>query len=96
MLEKYDLESLVKKIGGHFQLTVLIQRRLKESKNHALKLGQQKQENIIDKIIQELLEDKIKLLPEEERSNTVTVQEMFNRPKTETKPDETWLVNHNK
>lgn len=67
MLEKYDLEPYVKKFGGAFHYTVLIQKRLKELKLASIKSGQHpKTDSLIEIVMKEILEDKVELIIEEE------------------------------
>lgn len=57
---KFDIEALVAKVGGAFQLTVLIQKRMKELKSKLPK-GTVEPKNLMEVICQEIMEDKIKL-----------------------------------
>lgn len=63
-MRKFDMEALIKKAGGSFKLTVLIQKRLVELKRSA-KSNDANAHNLLDIVYQEILDDKISLVPEE-------------------------------
>jgi len=59
MIEALKGDELVKKIGGPFRLTALIQRRLKELIEGARPLVDSANKTLIEVAIQEIAEDKI-------------------------------------
>lgn len=56
-----NMEILLKKVGGPFQLTVLIQKRLKELQAGRPKLIDTDTNDLKEIVFREILEDKIKL-----------------------------------
>jgi DNA-directed RNA polymerase subunit K/omega len=62
---KIDIEALIAKTGGSFQLTVLMQKRIKQLKTGSSKLVDTQSKNLLEIIAQEIMEDKIKLEREE-------------------------------
>ena len=79
MLEELDMEKLVEKAGGPFVLTVLVQKRLKELQEGAPSLVDRKNKSIIEVVCQEIIEDKIKLVPEDEAEENQedNIQDIF-------------------
>ena len=81
MADRLDIETLVNKTGGPFYLTVLIQKRLKELKEGAEKLVDLETDDLLEIVYQEIIEDKIELIPEadgQERDGG-KVEEIFKR-----------------
>lgn len=62
-MDQETLEKLTAKVGGRFRLTALMQKRL-QSLIRMRKLGSVNiQEPLLDTVVQEILNDKIKLVP---------------------------------
>ncbi|NUM35910.1 MAG: DNA-directed RNA polymerase subunit omega [Candidatus Brocadiae bacterium] len=63
-MRKFDIEKLIRKVGGSFHLTVLVQRRMIELKKNSPKLVDIESNNLMDIIYEEILQDKISLAPD--------------------------------
>jgi DNA-directed RNA polymerase subunit omega len=61
MIEELREEEIVRKVGGRFKLSTLIQKRLVALNSGARPLVNAKTNNIIQTVIQEILQDKIYL-----------------------------------
>jgi len=59
MIEALKSDEVVKKVGGQFRLTALVQRRLKELIEGARPLVETGGKTLIEVAIEEILEDKI-------------------------------------
>jgi len=59
MIEAFKGEEIVKKIGGRFRLTALIQRRLKELIEGSRPLVDAQGKTLVEIAVQEIMEDKI-------------------------------------
>lgn len=59
MIEGLKSDALIRKVGGAFRLTALIQRRLKELVEGSRPLVETKGKTMIEVVIQEIEEDKI-------------------------------------
>ncbi|MBN1844076.1 MAG: DNA-directed RNA polymerase subunit omega [Sedimentisphaerales bacterium] len=59
MIEAFKSDAIVKKVGGKFRLTALIQRRLKELIEGARPLVHAQGKTLIEIAVQEIMEDKI-------------------------------------
>lgn len=68
MPRKQDLDALVKRLGGRFKLTVLIQKRIQDLARGAAPLVETAKEgSLIDVAIEEIAQGKVAYdLPEEE------------------------------
>jgi DNA-directed RNA polymerase subunit omega len=61
MIEELREEEIVRKVGGRFKLSTLIQKRLVALNSGARPLVEMKSANMIQVVIQEILQDKIYL-----------------------------------
>ena len=61
MIDELREEEVVRKVGGRFKLSTLIQKRLVAINSGARPLVESKSENKIQLVIQEILQDKIYL-----------------------------------
>jgi DNA-directed RNA polymerase subunit omega len=68
------IEDLVKKVGGRYKLTVLIQKRLRELNRNSPKLIENNGVNPIDKVLAEIQDDMIELVTEEEYRQYIRAQ----------------------
>lgn len=59
MIEALKGEEIVRKVGGRFRLTALIQRRLKELIEGARPLVETRGRTTIEVVVQEIMQDKI-------------------------------------
>jgi DNA-directed RNA polymerase subunit omega len=59
MIEELREEAIIKKIGGRFKLSTLIQKRLVQLNGGARPLVEAKDENKMQTVIREIMEDKI-------------------------------------
>ena len=59
MIEALKSDALIKKCGGPFKLTALVQRRMKELIEGARPLVDTQNKNIVEIVVQEIAEDKI-------------------------------------
>ena len=59
MIDAIKDDVLVKKVGGQFRLTALVQRRLKELIEGARPLVETEGKTLIDVVVTEIMEDKI-------------------------------------
>ena len=59
MIEAFKGDEIIKKIGGRFRLTALIQRRLKELIEGARPLVGSQGKTLLEVVVQEIMEDKI-------------------------------------
>lgn len=66
---KFDMEKLVAKVGGPFYLTVLIQKRLKELRSSGKRMANWDSQNLLDIVLQEIMENKLELIPDEIKEN---------------------------
>lgn len=73
-LDRNNIEKLVEKTGGPFELTVLIQKRIKELKSGQPKLVDFKSTSLLEIACQEIIEGKIELVKEEEPVEEKIVQ----------------------
>jgi len=70
MIEAFKGDEIVKKVGGRFRLTALIQRRLKELIEGARPLVDSRGKVLLEAVVQEIMEDKIAI----DYSRTKTLQ----------------------
>jgi DNA-directed RNA polymerase subunit omega len=63
---KMRIEDAIRKAGGRFKLTTLIQKRLQELNKGAPSLVELPGRPMIDVVLEEILQDKIALVTEEE------------------------------
>jgi DNA-directed RNA polymerase subunit omega len=63
---KMRIEDAIRKAGGRFKLTTLIQKRLQELNKGAPSLVEMPGKPMIDIVLEEILTDKIALVTEEE------------------------------
>jgi DNA-directed RNA polymerase subunit omega len=61
MIEALKSDDIVKKVGGRFKLTALIQRRLLELMDGARPLVERGNMTDMEVVVQEILEDKISI-----------------------------------
>jgi DNA-directed RNA polymerase subunit omega len=59
MIEAFKGDEIVKKVGGRFRLTALIQRRMKELIEGARPLVESRGKVLLEIVVQEIMEDKI-------------------------------------
>ena len=59
MIEAFKGDEIIKKIGGRFRMTALIQRRLKELIEGARPLVESQGKNLLEIVVQEIMQDKI-------------------------------------
>ncbi len=59
MIEAFKKDDLIKKVGGRFKLTALIQRRLVELMQGARPMVEAKGLTEIEVVVKELMEDKL-------------------------------------
>ena len=59
MIEAFKGETIVRKVGGRFRLTALIQRRLKELIEGARPLVETKGRTLLEVVAEEIMQDKI-------------------------------------
>ena len=59
MIEAFKGDEIIKKIGGRFRLTALIQRRLKELIEGARPLVESQGKTLLEIVVQEIVQDKI-------------------------------------
>lgn len=59
MIDELREEEIIKKIGGRFKLSTLIQKRLVQLNGGARPLVEPKDENKMQTVIREIMEDKI-------------------------------------
>jgi len=71
MIEALKSDELVKKAGGRFKLTALIQRRIKELVEGSRPLVSTQGRTMVEVAIQELIEDKIAI--DYDKSNNLEV-----------------------
>ncbi len=62
-MREYDEEALLKKVGGAFRLSALIQKRLRELHRGDKPLVSGKFSSLLDIVVEEILQDKISLEP---------------------------------
>lgn len=62
----YTIDDVVRKVGGRFKLTVLVQKRFKELNEWSLETGKKLPRDIIEAILKEIWEGAIELQPEPE------------------------------
>ena len=65
ILSHLDIDELEARVGGRFQLTALLQKRIRELVAGAPRLVETRSENPIDVAIQEIRAGKIDLVPED-------------------------------
>jgi len=66
MSKKYTDQDAVDKVGGHFKLTSLLEKRYKELVFGSRPLVETESRDVMDTLLREVLEDKIELVSEEE------------------------------
>jgi len=66
MSKKYTEQDAVEKVGGHFKLTSLLEKRYKELLFGSRPLVETESKDIMDTLLREVLKDKIELVSEEE------------------------------
>ena len=59
MIEAFKSDDIVKKVGGRFRLTALIQKRMKELIEGARPLVDSRGKVLLEVVVQEIMEDKI-------------------------------------
>ena len=59
MIEAFKSDEIVKKVGGRFRLTALIQRRMKELIEGARPLVESRGKVLLEIVVEEIMEDKI-------------------------------------
>ncbi len=59
MIEAFKGDEIVKKVGGRFRLTALIQRRMKELIEGARPLVESRGKVLLEIVVEEIMEDKI-------------------------------------
>ncbi len=59
MIEALKDDAIVKRCGGNFRLTALVQRRMKEIVDGSRPLVDTKDKNLVQIVVQEILEEKI-------------------------------------
>jgi len=59
MLDEFKEEKIVKKVGGRFRLSSLIQKRLVALNRGARPLVEMQTKNIMEVVVQEIMQDKI-------------------------------------
>jgi DNA-directed RNA polymerase subunit omega len=59
MIEAFKGDEIIKKIGGRFRMTALIQRRLKELIEGARPLVESQGRTLLEIVVQEIMQDKI-------------------------------------
>ena len=59
MIEAFKGDEIVKKVGGRFRMTALIQRRLKELIEGARPLVESQGRTLLEVVVQEIMQDKI-------------------------------------
>ncbi|MBI5368438.1 MAG: DNA-directed RNA polymerase subunit omega [Planctomycetes bacterium] len=72
MDSKIKIEDAIKKVGGRFKLTVLVQKRIQELNKGAPRLVSSTSKNLIDVVLDEILQDKIHLVREEDMREIAT------------------------
>lgn len=60
------IDEAVRKVGGRFKLTVLLQKRIQELNKGAQKLVETEGASLLETALQEVLAGKISLVPDEE------------------------------
>lgn len=68
---KMKIEDAIRKAGGRFKLTTLIQKRLQELNKGAPSLVELPGKPMIDIVLEEIIQDKIQLVTEEELKNAL-------------------------
>jgi DNA-directed RNA polymerase subunit omega len=59
MIEALKDDAIVKKVGGQFRLTALVQRRMKEIIEGSRPLVETEGKNLVEVVVDEILHDKI-------------------------------------
>ncbi len=59
MIEALKDDAIVKKVGGQFRLTALVQRRMKEIVDGSRPLVETEGKNLVEIVVEEILHDKI-------------------------------------
>ena len=59
MIEAFKGDEIIKKVGGRFRMTALIQRRLKELIEGARPLVESQGRTLLEIVVQEIMQDKI-------------------------------------
>ena len=72
MESKMKVEEAIRKVGGRFKLTVLIQKRIQELNKGAPRLVSSTSKNLIDVVLDEILQEKIHLVREEDAKEIAT------------------------
>ncbi|MBI3272044.1 MAG: DNA-directed RNA polymerase subunit omega [Planctomycetes bacterium] len=72
MDSKMRIEDAIKKVGGRFKLTVLVQKRIQELNKGAPRLVSSTSKNLIEVVLEEILQDKIHLVREEDAKEIAT------------------------
>lgn len=80
MLDELKEDTLVRKVGGRFRLTALLQKRMVDLQRGALPLVDIKTDNLLEIAIQEILQDKIYLDSSEQVRITGEVAEAPDGP----------------
>ena len=73
MLEELKYESLIKKVGGRFKLTALIQKRLVYLNKGARSFVDTDKKNKLQVVLQEIKEDRVYLDMDESQSGSASV-----------------------
>jgi len=61
MIEALKDDAIVKKVGGQFRLTALVQRRMKEIIDGSRPLVETEGKNLVEIVVDEILHDKISI-----------------------------------
>lgn len=69
---KMKIEDAIKRVGGKFKLTVLIQKRIQELNKGAPRLVSSTSKNLIEVVLDEILQEKIHLIREEDAKEITT------------------------
>ena len=59
MIEALKDDAIVKKVGGQFRLTALVQRRMKEIVDGSRPLVETEGKNLVEIVVEEIMQDKI-------------------------------------
>ena len=83
MIEDLKSDKLIKKIGGPFRLTALVQRRLKELVEGARPLVDSENKNMIQIAVEEIAQDKIDIDYDTLKDVHITAPEKSNKTSPE-------------
>ena len=68
MIPALKSDEIIKKVGGRFRLTALVQRRMKELIDGSRPLVETEGKNIVEIVIEEIMQDKIAIDHEKSES----------------------------